>query len=140
MTVYQSEIQIRETFETEIVNITSNIEQEVNKSGIKNGLVNIFNAGSTGGVITLEYEPGLLKDIPDYLERTIPKKSVIYEHEKTWHDDNGHSHVRATIIGPSLSVPIKQGKLIHGTWQQIAFIELDTRPRRRKLHITIVGE
>ncbi|NHJ00804.1 MAG: YjbQ family protein [Candidatus Heimdallarchaeota archaeon] len=140
MTVYQSKIQLKETFETEIVNITTNIQQEVDKSGIKNGIATIFNVGSTGGILTLEYEPGLLKDIPAYLERTIPKSSIKYEHEKTWHDDNGHSHVRASIIGPSLTVPITQGKLIHGTWQQVAFMELDTRPRRRGLHITIIGE
>jgi len=88
---------------------------------------------------TLEYEPGLLKDLPIALEKIAPK-NIYYNHHETWHDDNGHSHVRASLMGPSISIPVIKGKLIHGTWQQIVFIEHDTRPRNRKIIVQIVGE
>ena len=139
MTVVHNEIILKRTVETDILDITHQVEEVVFSSKIKNGIVNIFNAGSTGGIITLEYEPGLVRDIPEFLERIIPK-SMNYYHEQAWHDGNGHSHVRASLIGPSLSVPVKDGKVIHGTWQQIAFIELDVKPRMRKLFVTIIGE
>jgi len=133
------EISLQRTGETDIVDITLQVEKIVEASKIKEGIVTIFNAGSTGAIITLEYEPGLVKDIPDFLERIIPK-SLNYYHEQMWHDGNGHSHVRASLIGPSLTVPIHEGRLIHGTWQQIAFIELDVKPRMRRLIVTIIGE
>ena len=139
MTVVHKELRLRRTSETDIVDITPQVEKIVETSKIKNGIVTIFNAGSTGGIITLEYEPGLVKDIPDFLERIIPK-SLNYYHEQMWHDGNGHSHVRASIIGPSLTVPIREGHLVHGTWQQIAFIELDVKPRTRDLIVTLIGE
>ncbi|MFX1518060.1 MAG: secondary thiamine-phosphate synthase enzyme YjbQ [Promethearchaeota archaeon] len=139
MTVYQSEIQLKETHETEIVDITSDLERLVHQSDIKKGVVTVFVGGSTGAIITLEFEPGLLRDIPDFLERVAPK-SLAYFHEQTWHDGNGHSHVRASLLGPSLTIPITHGNVIHGTWQQIAFIELDVKPRKRRLYVTIIGE
>ncbi|MHA2075540.1 MAG: secondary thiamine-phosphate synthase enzyme YjbQ [Candidatus Hodarchaeales archaeon] len=139
MTVYQSVLTLKQTYEGDIIDITSEISQIVSKSSIKEGLISIFNAGSTGAIITLEYEPGLIKDIPDFLEKIIPKNRNYY-HEQTWHDGNGHSHVRASLLGPSLTVPIINNSVIHGTWQQIAFIELDVKPRRRKLYITCVGD
>ena len=139
MTVYQTELQLTRTTETEIVNITPGLERVVSQSGIRDGIVNAFIAGATGAIIALEYEPGLLKDIPALLERIIPKKQA-YAHEQTWHDGNGHSHVRASLLGPSLTVPIRDGRLIHGTWQQLAFIELDVPQRNRALFITIIGE
>ncbi len=139
MTVYQAELNLKQTYEGDIIDITSEISQIVSKSGINNGIVSIFNAGSTGAIITLEYEPGLLKDIPDFLERIIPK-NMNYFHEQTWHDGNGHSHVRASLLGPSLTVPVNNSNVFHGTWQQIAFIELDAKPRKRKLMITVIGE
>lgn len=139
MTVYQTELNLKQTYEGDIIDITSEISQIVSKSGINNGIVSIFNAGSTGAIITLEYEPGLLKDIPDFLERIIPK-NMNYFHEQTWHDGNGHSHVRASLLGPSLTVPVNNSNVFHGTWQQIAFIELDAKPRKRKLMITVIGE
>ena len=139
MTVYQAELNLKQTYEGDIIDITSEISQIVSKSGINNGIVSIFNAGSTGAIITLEYEPGLLKDIPDFLERIIPK-NMNYFHEQTWHDGNGHSHVRASLLGPSLTVPVNNSNVFHGTWQQIAFIELDVKPRKRKLMITVIGE
>ncbi len=139
MTVFQSEILLKNTHETEIVDITSELNRIVRQSGVTKGIVTIFVAGSTGAIITLEYEPGLLRDIPDFLERVAPK-SLDYFHEQTWHDGNGHSHVRASLLGPSLTVPISQGQLTHGTWQQIAFMELDVKSRKRQLHVTIIGE
>lgn len=139
MTVYQAELNLKRTYEGDIIDITSEINQIVSKSGINNGIVSVFNAGSTGAIITLEYEPGLLKDIPDFLEKIIPK-NMNYFHEQTWHDGNGHSHVRASLLGPSLTVPVNNNNVFHGTWQQIAFIELDAKPRKRKLMITVIGE
>lgn len=139
LTVTHEEIILNRTSETDIVDITPQVEKVVEASKIKEGLVTIFNAGSTGGIFTLEYEPGLVKDIPDFLERIIPK-SLNYYHEEMWHDGNGHSHVRASLIGPSLTVPVKEGRLIHGTWQQIAFIELDVKPRKRRIIVTVIGE
>ncbi|MHA2244396.1 MAG: secondary thiamine-phosphate synthase enzyme YjbQ [Candidatus Hodarchaeales archaeon] len=138
MTVFQSEIQLKKTHENEIVDITSELDRIVQQSGVTKGIVSVFVAGSTGAIISLEYEPGLVCDIPDFLERIAPK-SFDYLHEKTWHDGNGHSHVRASLLGPSLTIPINQG-LTHGTWQQIAFIELDVKSRKRQLHVTIIGE
>lgn len=141
MTVFHSEIQLRETHETEIIDITSEIQSEIARSGVKDGIVSIFVAGSTGAIISLEYEPGLIKDIPALLEQLAPKYPANnYFHEQTWHDGNGHSHVRASLLGPSMTVPIRQGQLIHGTWQQIAFMELDIKSRKRRLFITIIGE
>lgn len=134
-----SELILETRGEGDIVNITSKVEEKVKASGTKNGLVNIFIPGSTGAVTTIEYEPGLLKDLPAALERIAPS-NVYYEHEKMWHDGNGRSHVRASIIGPSLTIPIKDGKLMLGTWQQVVFLELDIRPRRRSLIVTILGE
>ncbi len=139
MTVFQSEILLKETHETDIVDITSELERLVRQSGIKIGIVTVFVGGSTGAIITLELEPGLLRDIPDFLERVAPK-SLAYFHEQTWHDGNGHSHVRASLLGPSLTIPIKKGQVIHGTWQQIAFMELDVKPRKRQLYVTVIGE
>ena len=139
MTVFQSEIFLKETHETDIVDITSELEHLVHKSEVKNGIITVFVGGSTGAIITLEFEPGLLRDIPDFLERIAPK-SLAYFHEQTWHDGNGHSHVRASLLGPSLTIPIIKGRVIHGTWQQIAFMELDVKPRKRQLYVTIIGE
>ena len=138
MVVVHSEIALPRTHEIDIINITPQVEKAVKKSQITNGIVTIFNAGSTGAIITLEYEPGLIKDMPEFLERIIPK-SHTYHHELRWHDGNGHSHVRASLLGPSLTVPIRSG-LVTGTWQQIAFIELDVKPRNRHLLVTIIGE
>ena len=139
MVVVLSEINLPRTHENDLIDITSDLEKVIGKSKVKEGIVNVFNAGSTGAVITLEYEPGLLKDIPRFLERIIPK-SETYHHELTWHDGNGHSHVKASFLGPSLTIPIRNNGLVHGTWQQIAFIELDVKPRNRKLIVTIIGE
>ncbi len=124
--------------DVDIKDITNDVQNAVRESGVKNGIVTIFVPGSTGSVSTMEYEPGLLKDIPRALE-TIAPSNIDYEHHKTWHDDNGKSHVRATIMGPSIVVPIVDGRVIHGTWQQIVFLNFDTRPRRRQVVLQIMG-
>lgn len=125
--------------DVDIKDITGKVQDAVSESGVRNGIVALFVPGSTGVVSTMEYEPGLLKDIPRALERIAPS-GIDYEHHKTWHDDNGRSHVRATIMGPSMVVPVVNGRVIHGTWQQIVFMNMDTRPRRRDVVLQIMGE
>lgn len=134
-----NEIEIETKREGDIVDLTQKLQHIIKQSLIKDGLACIFIPGSTGALLTMEYEPGLLHDLPDALERLIPK-NLSYQHHETWHDDNGHSHVRASILGPSLTIPIREGKLIHGTWQQIVFLEFDTRPRKRTIIVQIVGD
>jgi secondary thiamine-phosphate synthase enzyme len=139
MGVHTDEIIVKSEGENHIVDITNDIQNLVDKSKLKDGIACIYVVGSTGTLTTLEYEPGLLKDLPIALEKIAPK-NIYYNHHETWHDDNGHSHVRASLMGPSISIPVIKGKLIHGTWQQIVFIEHDTRPRNRKIIVQIVGE
>jgi secondary thiamine-phosphate synthase enzyme len=139
MTVYYDEIKIQTNGDVDLIDITSDVQSIVSKSKISEGLVCVFAAGSTGAVTTIEYEPGLMKDLPRALEKIAPK-GIHYDHHETWHDDNGHSHVRASLMSPSLTIPIKNGKMLHGTWQQVVFVELDTRPRSRNLIVQIVGE
>ena len=138
MTVYMDKIQLK-TNEMDIVDITSEVQASVSKSGINNGMVCVFCPGSTGAITTIEHEPGLMHDLPAALERIAPK-GAHYEHEKMWHDGNGHSHVRASIIGPSIVVPVADGRLQLGTWQQIVFVECDVRSRNRILLSHVFGE
>lgn len=139
MPTIMDEIQIKSKHEGDIVDITPMVQRAVKKSGLNNGIACVFVPGATGAVTTIEYEPGLLKDLPDALERLFPK-GIAYEHQLRWHDGNGHSHVRASFIGPSLSVPFKDKSLILGTWQQIVFLELDIHARRRNIIVQLVGE
>ena len=125
--------------ETDIIDITSKVRTLLSETKLKNGVVTIFVPGSTGTLTTIEYEPGLMKDLPRALQKIVPKGEH-YDHHETWHDDNGHSHVRASLMGPSITIPIKNGNLLHGTWQQIVFVEFDTRPRNRNIIVQIVGE
>ena len=139
MGVYTGEINIKTHGEVDIIDITHNIQSQVNKSKIKNGIVCVFVAGSTGTITTIEYEPGLMNDFPNALDKIAPKDEY-YNHHETWHDDNGHSHVRASLMGPGISIPLINGRIVHGTWQQFVFVELDTSPRTRNLIVQIVGE
>ena len=139
MSVFYNEINIETKGEVDIIDITSDIQNVINKSKINCGIACVFVPGSTGTITTIEYEPGLKKDFPRALQKIAPKGEH-YDHHETWHDDNGHSHVRASLMGPSITVPIKDSKLLHGTWQQIVFIELDTSPRNRKIIVQILGE
>ena len=125
--------------ENDILDITRNVSEAVSGSKMRNGIVTVFVPGSTGALTTIEYEAGLLIDLPNILERLAPKK-LMYEHEKRWHDGNGHSHVRASVIGPSITVPFVNRRLTLGTWQQLVFIELDARSRSRNLILQIMGE
>ena len=139
MSSYYDELNFKTDGEVDIIDITNDIQKIINKSKIKNGIACIFVPGSTGSVTTIEYEPGLKKDLPRALQKIVPKGEH-YDHHETWHDDNGHSHVRASLMGPSLTIPLKDGILIHGTWQQIVFVELDTRTRNRNIIVQIVGD
>ncbi len=124
----------------DIIDITSEVRNAVGKSGLNDGTVTVFNVGSTAAISTIEYEPGLVNyDINEAYEKIAPQNGH-YEHEKTWHDDNGHAHVRATMLGPSLTVPIVKGDLTLGTWQQIVLIDFDTRRRERTVICQIMGE
>ncbi|MBU1075988.1 MAG: secondary thiamine-phosphate synthase enzyme YjbQ [Spirochaetes bacterium] len=124
---------------TDIIDITSRIEAILKTNKIKDGIVNIHCAGSTGGISSIEYEPGLKKDIKDFLEKLFPYKDN-YAHHNTWNDDNGAAHVRSFFIKTSLTVPFQDKELILGTWQQIVFVDFDTRPRSRTLFITLIGD
>jgi len=136
---YYEEINLSTAGEVDIIDITGMVQSVVDRSGIKNGMALVFVIGSTGAVTTIEYEPGLKKDLPAALERLFPK-NINYEHEKTWHDGNGHSHIRASFLKPDLCVPIVDGNLILGTWQQIVFVELDVRRRHRRVAVQVMGD
>jgi secondary thiamine-phosphate synthase enzyme len=139
MAVITKKLRVKTKGEDDIVNISEQTSKAVENSGIKNGTVTIFVSGSTAALTTIEYEPGLLSDLPKMLERIAPK-NIDYGHEQMWHDGNGHSHVRASLVGPSLTVPFSNGNLMLGTWQQIVLLELDTRSRERDLILQMVGE
>lgn len=123
----------------EIADITEEVRKIVKESKFKNGIATVFVVGSTAAISTMEYEPGLLKDLPRALERIVPS-DIEYAHHETWHDDNGKSHVRATLIGPSITVPFIDEKLTLGTWQQIVMMNLDTTDREREVVIQVIGE
>lgn len=123
----------------DIIDITSKLERAVRESGLNSGTVTAFVPGSTGGITTIEYEPGLLKDLPELMEKLIPSDRP-YQHNETWHDGNGFSHLRSALVGPDITVPFTGGKLLLGTWQQVVFLEFDNRPRRRHIIFQIIGE
>lgn len=139
MAVVTRHVEVRSRAENDVVDITKDVQEAVRQSGMKAGIATVFVSGSTAAVTTMEYEPGLVEDFPGMLERVSPR-GISYEHHKTWHDDNGRSHVKASLVGPSLSVPFVDGLLTLGTWQQVVFLELDTRPRTRKIVVQMVGE
>lgn len=133
-------IKVKTKGNCDIVNITEQVSEVVAQSDMREGTVTVFNVGSTAGITTTEYEPGLVNyDIETAFEKIAPEHAR-YEHEETWHDDNGHAHVRASLLGPSLSVPVVDGRLTLGTWQQIILVDFDTRPRTRTVICQIVGE
>ncbi len=137
--VYQREIQLQTGGHREMHDLTEDIAQIVKASGIATGVVHVFNVGSTGAIGTIEFEPGLQHDLPAMLDKLFPP-SRDYGHEQAWHDGNGHSHLQATMLGPSITVPIKDGKLVLGTWQQVFHLECDIKPRRRTIMITVMGD
>jgi len=119
--------------------ITREVADVVKRAGIATGVVHVFNIGSTATIGTIEYEAGLERDMPELLDRLIPP-STEYGHELAWHDGNGHSHLQATWMGPSLTVPIADGQLATGTWQQIFHLECDVKPRSRRIVVTVMGD
>jgi secondary thiamine-phosphate synthase enzyme len=139
MTVATRNIPIKTSRENDIIDITEQTSRVVKESKMENGIVTVFVLGSTAAITTIEYEPGLKTDFPNMLSRVAPK-DLEYEHDKTWHDGNGHSHVRASLIGPSLTIPFKEGKMMLGIWQQIVLIEMDAKPRERKVILQMICE
>ena len=137
--VKTKKVKVKTKGNCDVVNITEQVSEAVAQSGINEATVTLFNVGSTAGITTTEYEPGLVNyDIETAFEKIAPEHAR-YEHEETWHDDNGHAHVRASLLGPSLSVPVVDGRLTLGTWQQIILVDFDTRPRTRTVICQIVG-
>ena len=124
---------------TDIIDITQKVIEGVNASALTNGLVTIFCPSSTSGVTTIEYEPGVMQDLKRVFEKIVPADAV-YQHDEAWHDGNGFSHVRAALTKASLTVPLVNGQLTLGTWQQIVYIDFDTRPRKREIIVQIMGE
>ncbi len=139
MKVITKRMKIKTKGELQMVNITDEVENVVKESSVNDGIATVFVPGSTAAVTTIEYEPGLLNDFPNMLERIAPE-NITYEHEQMWHDGNGHSHVRASLLGPSLTVPFTNKQLTLGTWQQIVLIEFDIRSRDRNLIVQLIGE
>ena len=139
LAAYSTEIQLETKGEQDVIDITQQVEGRVKSSGVRQGLVTIFCSGSTAAVTTMEFEPGLVKDLPAALERVAPRKGT-YQHQLKWHDDNGHSHVRGALFGPSITLPVVDGSLPLGQWQQIVFLEFDARARQRRLIIQVVGD
>ena len=137
--VFGEEIVLNSKGFSDVINITGRVQAIVSKSGIENGLVNIFAVGSTASITTIEYEPALVEDIKEQIEKMIPH-TLKSRHSETWGDDNGFSHIRASLMGPGITVPIVERYMILGTWQQIIVIDHDNRPRARKVFIQVMGE
>jgi len=140
MATYRETIRIETKPGVQAIDLTDRVEAAVGKSHVRDGLVCIFTPSSTSAIVTNEFEPGLMnEDIPNALERLFPQ-NMGYGHERRWHDGNGHSHVRATFLGPSLTIPVVDGRAALGTWQQVAFLELDNKPRHRDVLVQVVGD
>lgn len=139
MQIVTRTIYIKSEGEGDVIDITPETSKILTQSKLKDGIITIFVSGSTAAVTTIEYEPGLRQDFPHMLSRLVPR-NIEYHHENMWHDGNGHSHVRASLIGPSLTIPFKDSILMLGTWQQIVFLEMDIGKRERNLILQIMGE
>jgi secondary thiamine-phosphate synthase enzyme len=139
MTTALDSIRLRTEARDEIIDITAGVQSIVSSSGVSDGIACVFVAGSTAAITTVEHEPGLVADLRGAMDRLYPKHDD-YEHHRRWGDGNGHSHVRASMIGPSLTVPVVDGHLLLGTWQQIVLMELDNKPRTREVHVQVVGD
>ena len=137
--VFGEQFSISTKGHSDIIDITDNVRRIVSQSSIKNGLVTIFVVGSTASVSTIEYEPALVEDVRDMLEKLVPS-DIESRHSQTWGDDNGYSHMRATLMGPSITAPVSSGKVVLGTWQQIVVIDHDNRKRQREVFVQVIGE
>ncbi len=125
--------------DTDIIDITPMVIDCLHSMGITNGLVTIFCPSSTSGITTIEFEPGVVQDLKRVFDELVPKQ-FDYQHEEAWHDGNGHSHIRAALLKPSLTVPLADGRLTLGTWQQIIYTDFDTHPRKREIIVQVMGE
>jgi secondary thiamine-phosphate synthase enzyme len=139
MSVKSEEILIKTTSKTDVIDITSNVLKALSRSGIMNGVAILFIPGSTAALTTIEYENGVINDLKKAIDRLAPR-DIDYDHNKRWEDGNGYAHVRAALLGPSLHVPVVDGKLSLGTWQQIVLLDFDNRPRQRQVIIQLLGE
>jgi secondary thiamine-phosphate synthase enzyme len=137
--VKTDEIKFNTTGPGDIINLTDEIQNSVKTSTIDSGTVTVFAPGSTTGLTTIEYEPGLIQDVPQLMEKLVPSDRS-YEHDNTWHDGNGFSHLRSALIGPDITIPFVSKKLTLGTWQQVVFLEFDNRPRSRTVILQIIGD
>jgi secondary thiamine-phosphate synthase enzyme len=137
--VITSIISLQTNGNNDTIDITPLVQKEISVANINSGLMTVFVSGSTAGLTTIEYEPGVVSDFSEMFERIIPK-GMSYEHDRAWGDGNGHSHVRASLLGPSLVLPFNDKRLILGTWQQIILVDFDNRPRSRQIILQIMGE
>lgn len=137
--VFQKRFTITTSGHRDMHDVTAEVGRIVADSEIRSGTAHVFNVGSTGAIGAIEFEPGLERDLPELLDRLMPP-SRDYGHEQAWHDGNGHSHLQATTLGPEITVPIAEGKLVLGTWQQLFHLECDIKPRRREIVVTVIGE
>jgi len=139
MLTHQEDLSIRTSGHGEMHEITSPVADIVARSRIQTGIVHVFNIGSTATIGTIEFEPGLQEDYPEMLDRLIPP-SRNYGHEQAWHDGNGHSHLQASLAGPSVTIPVRDGRMVLGTWQQIFHLECDVKSRNRRIVVTVTGD
>lgn len=136
--VYCDSLEVSLDVGPDIVEITDRLSSMARRAGIENGTLHASVIGSTGSLTTIEYEPGVVEDLKRAITRLAPP-GMEYEHEKAWHDGNGHSHVQAALLGPSLVIPVRRGALALGTWQQVVVINHDNRPRQRSIEVTVIG-
>ena len=137
--VHQEQLSFETTGHRHMADLTDQVSAIVERSRVTTGIVQVFCVGSTAAIGAIEFEPGLRRDLPEMLDRLIPP-SRNYGHEQAWHDGNGHSHLQATLLGPSFSAPVADSKPVLGTWQQIIHLECDVRPRQRTVVVTVMGE
>lgn len=139
MSVFSAEFTLDTSGNADVPDITPYVSELIASSGFSDGIVLVYVPGSTAGITTIEFEPGLVRDLKEALERLAPE-DITYFHNERWHDGNGHSHIRASFIGQSESFPLINGDILLGTWQQIILVDLDNRPRSRKVHVQVYGE
>jgi secondary thiamine-phosphate synthase enzyme len=139
MRILNNKVNINTKGNEDFVNITRQLVKLCDSSGLENGIMTVFISGSTAGITTFEYEPGLIRDLKEFYDKMAPA-NVHYHHDETWGDANGFSHVRATLTGPSMVIPFEKGKLLLGTWQQVVLMEFDNRPRSREVVVQLMGE
>jgi secondary thiamine-phosphate synthase enzyme len=139
MKIISSELEFETTDQTDIIDISREVQERVLQFGIQDGNIILFISGSTAALTTIEFESGVVNDLRKAIERIVPR-DIPYEHDRRWGDGNGYSHVRAALLGPSLSIPLKGGRPLLGTWQQVVLLDFDNRPRRRKVAVQIMGK